>query len=160
MILLWLKDGPLSVRIRGKSIDDVSRLLMSLQNTSPKEFSRKPRGLENVRHWKTAEFHTFLLYIGPVVLMNILERDAYLHFLTLHVAVFILVSPVFSKDRIYINYAEALLEHFVESFAKLYGAKNISHNVHNLLHLCFDVRKYGALDSFSTFFFRELFVFH
>jgi len=87
--------------------------------------------------------------------MNILEKDAYLHFLTLHVAIFILVSPVFSKNRNYIDYAEALLEHFVESFAKLYGAKNISHNVHNLLHLCSDVKKYGALDSFSAFRFES-----
>jgi len=73
----------------------------------------------------------------------------------LHVAIFILVSPVFSKDKNYIDYAEALLEHFVESFAKLYGAKNISHNVHNLLHLCSDVKKYGALDSFSAFRFEN-----
>jgi len=155
LILLWLKNGPLSVRIRGQSIDEVSRLLLSLRNTAPKEFSRKPRGLEDVRHWKATEFRTFLLYTSPVVLMNILEKDAYLHFLTLHVAIFILASPVFSKDRNYIDYAEALLEHFVESFAKLYGAKNISHNVHNLLHLCSDVKKYGALDSFSAFRFEN-----
>jgi len=37
----------------------------------------------------------------------------------------------------------------------LYGKKFISHNVHNLLHLCSDVRIYGCLDNFSAFRFEN-----
>ena len=50
-----------------------------------------------------------------------------------------------------IKYAEELLEYFVEHFEVLYGKQYISHNVHNLLHLCNDVRKFGVLDNFSAF---------
>lgn len=34
-------------------------------------------------------------------------------------------------------------------------ANNLSQNVHNLLHLCADVRKFGSLDSFSAFRFEN-----
>ena len=45
--------------------------------------------------------------------------------------------------------------HFVKSFSTLYGKEYISDNVHNLLHLCNDVRKYGPLDVFSAFKFEN-----
>lgn len=39
----------------------------------------------------------------------------------------------------------------MNTFKILYGAQNISHNVHNLLHFSEDVKIYGPLDNFSTF---------
>jgi len=55
----------------------------------------------------------------------------------------------------FINYAETLLKYFVRTFESLYGKSLISHNIHNLLHICNDVRKYGQLDSFSAFRFEN-----
>jgi len=48
-----------------------------------------------------------------------------------------------------------LLNHFVQSFEILYGKQYISHNIHNLLHLCNDVRQFGPLDNFSVFRFEN-----
>jgi len=60
-----------------------------------------------------------------------------------------------SKISSYVDYAEALLKHFVSIFECLYGKCFIFYNVHNLVHLCNDVRKYGPLDSFSAFRFEN-----
>lgn len=41
------------------------------------------------------------------------------------------------------------------SFQILYGKQYVSHNVHNLLHLCSDVRIFGPLNKFSAFRFEN-----
>jgi len=79
----------------------------------------------------------------------------YNNFLTLHVAISILLNQAFCKDDCYLDYAENLLKHFVHSFVKLYGKAYASHNIHNLLHLVADVRKFGILENFSAFRFEN-----
>lgn len=149
-----LKIRSFSVRITSRSINKISHLLILLRNSMPNDFVRRPRSLRDVKLWKAVEFRNFLLYTGSVVLRHILRKNIYNHFITLHVAVTILASPSMCRDR-FINYAEALLNHFVISFEKLYGQEYISHNVHNLSHLCSDVRIFGPLDNFSTFRFEN-----
>lgn len=78
----------------------------------------------------------------------------YEHFLTLHVAISILITPTLITDE-NIKYAEKLLTYFVKSFQVLYGKQFVSHNVHNLLHLGNEVRRNGALDNFSAFRFES-----
>ncbi|OXU16990.1 hypothetical protein TSAR_005508 [Trichomalopsis sarcophagae] len=55
----------------------------------------------------------------------------------------------------YLNYAENLLKYFVKTFEKIYGTNYIAHNVHNVLHLVDDVRRFGHLDRFSAFRFEN-----
>lgn len=149
LILLWLK-GPLSVRLSPRSIKRISYLLILLRSNTPSDFVRKPRSIQDFKQWKAVEFRNFLLYTGPIVLKYSLTKNLYNHVLMLHVATTILVRPHLYKTE-FINYLEALLKNVVLSFEILYGKKYISHNVHNLLHLCSDVRIYGPLDNFSAF---------
>lgn len=148
MIILWMK-GPFFVRLNTRSINKISHILIEFRNTTPNNFARKPRSIKEVKYWKAVEFRNFLLYTGPIVLKYILQQDIYIHFLTLHVAITILIRKNLPKKLI--NFAEALLNHFVKSFEILYGKQYVSHNVHNLLHICSDVRIYGSLDNFSAF---------
>ncbi|XP_076242314.1 uncharacterized protein LOC143184162, partial [Calliopsis andreniformis] len=150
MLLLWMK-GPLSVRIGGQATNSISDELIFVGNCIPREFSRKPRSLIEVLYWKATEFRQFLLYTSPIVLRPVLQKKVYEHFLTLHVAVTILVSPTLINTKQNIKYAEDLLKYFVQHFDQVYGEQYISHNVHNLLHVCNDVRKFGVLDNFSAF---------
>jgi len=122
--------------------------LINQAKNIPVEFNRKPRSLLEAKRWKATEFRQFLLYTGPVVLKKILNNDRYINFLSLHVAITILAS---SKYSYFIDYASDLFLYFVNTFKILYGAKNISHNVRNLLHLSEDVRVYSPLDNFSAF---------
>ncbi|XP_051176656.1 uncharacterized protein LOC127291512 [Leptopilina boulardi] len=48
-----------------------------------------------------------------------------------------------------------MLKKFVLGFQRIYGKQFVSHNVHNLLHICEDVEEYGALDEFSAFKFEN-----
>lgn len=69
--------------------------------------------------------------------------------MTLHVAIRILCNEFYLKQHA--DYAQSLLEHFVESFKIIYGADLVSHNVHGLIHLVDDAKNLGPLDSFSAF---------
>jgi len=73
----------------------------------------------------------------------------------LHVAITIIASPILSKHDNNINYSQSLLEYFVVSFTQIYGKQYVSHNVHNLLHICTDVKKYGPVDRFNAFKFEN-----
>lgn len=150
LIRLWFT-GPKKVRLDPLQIQKISKRLLHLRQTVPAEFNRKPRKLLEYKHWKGPEFRTFLLYSGVVALKGILGDNLYSHFLLLHTAVSILISKSHLHDARNIDYANELLTVFVKNFSKLYGAEYVSHNVHNLLHICNDVKKYGVLDNFSSF---------
>ncbi|XP_077256605.1 uncharacterized protein LOC143894311 [Temnothorax americanus] len=154
LILLWVK-GPRTVQLSQQLLNQISGALLNLQNSVPNDFVRRPRSLKDVKLWKATEFRQFLLYTGPVVLKGILKKDMYINFITLHIAVTILASPVLSKDNNNIIWAQVLMKYFLKCFKKIYGAKFMSHNLHNLLHICLDVRKYGPIDEFSAFRFEN-----
>ncbi|EFN73105.1 hypothetical protein EAG_00322, partial [Camponotus floridanus] len=142
----WLS-GPLNVRLPTRSLSSISRFLIEMRSSIPIEFVRKPRELHFLSLWKATEFRLFLLYIGPIILKNYIKKNIYKNFLTLHVAIRLLCSP----DLLHITYADSLLQHFVQSFKILYGPQHISFNIHGLIHLADDVRKFGPLDTFSAF---------
>lgn len=115
----------------------------------PIEFVRRPRSLNELDRWKATEFRMFLLYFGPIILQKYLDVDYLKHFCALHTAIRILCHP---QDCLHNNtYAKDLLMFFVKTFKLLYGEDNIVYNVHNLIHLCEDVKKYGSLDTFIAF---------
>lgn len=154
MILLWMS-GSLAVRINVQAKDNISQALINLRSAVSKEFLRRSRSLNEIAYWKATEFRQFLLYTGPIVLKTVLNRNVYTNFLTLHVAISILISPMLTKNKNNVDYAEKLLQHFVDLFQKIYGKEYMFHNVHNLLHLSNEVRQFGPLDFFSSFRFEN-----
>lgn len=147
IVNLWM-NGKVPAKLSFHQISNMSKLLLSQISNIPHEFNRKPRTLDEARRWKATEFHLFLFYLGPVILKKVLDSEKYLNFLSLHVSLSFLSS---SKWQYNIVYCQSLLKYFVETFIILYGAQNVSHNVHNLLHLCDDVRRFVPLDMFSAF---------
>jgi len=91
LISLWLKHV-FSRRIAKTFCKQVSRLFKNVRSTVPSELNRRPRSLEDYKQWKATKFRTFFLYLGPVVLKNILDIDMYNNFLILHVAISILLN--------------------------------------------------------------------
>lgn len=43
------------------------------------------------------------------------------------------------------------MKYFIKTFIILCGKQNISHNNHNLTHICEDAVKFGVLQNFSSF---------
>jgi len=148
LINMWVSNGSLSVRLPSKKVNEISSYLLDLKKYVPCDFPRKPRALSEVPRWKGTEFRFFLLYVGPIVLKNVLNDDCFKHFMSLNIAFIILLSPNLGK---YIDFARKLLIYFVQSFSKIYGIHLLSHNVHGLLHVCDDYDRYGPLDNCSTF---------
>lgn len=138
-------------RLRSRDIMIMSNKLILFQTHMPSDFARRPRSLVESKRWKATEFRQFLLYSGPVVLKSVLQKQKYEHFLTLHVAARILSSEQLCASVEHLNYAEQLLKHFVQTTKILYGNYFLSHNIHNLLHITDDVRRFGCLDNFSNF---------
>ena len=50
-VMLWMS-GPLSCRMSGTQVRQVSGELLRFRNHLPKAFSRKPRSLDEIRKWK------------------------------------------------------------------------------------------------------------
>lgn len=152
ILCLWFR-GNKAVRLTKSKLEQLEELFVSTRGYVISDFSRKPRSMQNLDRWKATEFRLFLLYIGPVILRDILSKKAYNHFLALSVAIRILCS----KSQIYYDYAHDLLSYFVQKFGYYFGQENLSFNVHNLLHLTRDVKNHGPLDLFSAFKFESKF---
>src|SRR5690606_27973683 len=85
----------------------------------PSNFQRQPSHISNFAEWKANQFRSFLLYIGPVVLKKYLTEEKYHHFLILHVAMRILLSP--ENCEKFAFYAKTLLLQFVQLYQDIYG---------------------------------------
>jgi len=152
LITLWLNKGPNNVRLPSWKSKKITTNLLKIKACITNDFARKPRGIEEVGRFKATEFRQFLLYTGPLVLKDVISKDCYLNFMTLSIAMRILLSSDYCK---YLEYAYQLLEYFVKTFQKIYGITFMSHNVHGLLHLVEDYKLYGPLDNCSCFYFEN-----
>ena len=148
LLLLWLR-GPLPTRLPANTVNVINDRLISIHQFTPCEFSRRPRSLYDIDRWKATEFRQFVLFTGPVVLLNNLREELYNNFLLLHVAMTCLLSSRLCS--LYVDYADKLLKHFVVHGCKIYGPQFAVYNVHNLIHLCDDARRFGPLDNISSF---------
>lgn len=152
LILLWigsLKKAPISVRLPNRNVQAISNLLLLLRTSITSDFTRLPRSLHEVPRWKATEYRLFLLYSGPVVLQNMLNKDYYSHIICLHVCFRILLTSNIEIELL--HFCEQLLVYFIEKFGKLYGKQFISHNIHGLLHITDDYNQYGSLCSCFPF---------
>lgn len=124
----------------------ISDILLSIKK--PKEINRSIRGLQELKHWKGSEFHTFFFYISIVILVDFLPFDLYNNFLYLYCAIIICSSKYYDKN---IPIASNLLHSFVKQFAIIYGTNAVTSNIHNLVHLANDVQKYGPLPTITAY---------
>lgn len=147
----WCK-GPLTpYKLSSGLVLKLSSRLIEMRNFIPSEFNRKSRSLDELDTWKATEFRTFLLYLGPLVLIDVLDQAKYNNFLKFSIAVRILLS----NNRSWYAYAEQLLSQFFEEIGKLYSEKFWVYNVHSLLHLVDDAKRFGSLDGVSAFKFEN-----
>lgn len=154
MLYLWTSAKQKSpAKLQHHHIEEINTRLEQVRRHTPCEFARKARSLKELDHWKATELRQFLLYSGPVVLKGILSNDNYRHFLTLSVAVRILVNSY--QFKTYNSYASELLIYFVRHFPRVFGNHHLSYNVHGLVHLSRDSKIHGHLDKFSAFKFEN-----
>lgn len=145
----WIHGGfNFRSKFSSRDIEQISRLLSCANKYMPNEFHRAVRELDTLRFWKGVEFRTFLLYLGPVILKNFLHESVYQHFLILCCGVTICTTSVYEP---FIDIADSLFRDYVESYIHLYGIDSIGSNVHNLIHIVEDVKRFGPLPNISAY---------
>ena len=154
LLSIWVHKKPYKIAPHSKLL--INERLQQIQKWTPMEFRRKPRSLKEFERFKAVEFRSFLLYFGCVILKDILFEDIFKHFLTLCMATRILADADLVKDQSYVEYAEKLLNNFVQRFTQVYPDCNVTYNIHTLMHISKDAVKFGPLDSFSAFKFENL----
>lgn len=150
LLELWITKGKLDYRLNKKMVTIISNELEMISKGIPKEFTAKPKSLNDIKNWDAYDFRQFLLYYGPVVLHKRLPQKYYVNFLHLNLAMRIMINPD-GLIQCSANICSGLLRTFVSEFAELYGPDLIDHNFHNLLHLEDVSFKSFSLDSVGGF---------
>ncbi|KAI9554939.1 hypothetical protein GHT06_020219 [Daphnia sinensis] len=145
LLHIWVNERrSMKIRMSSKLINEICRLLVSIEELIPVELSRKTRTLDELSRFKATKFRLLLL---PDVVYN--------HFLLLHVAIRILSCESSVQSQENIEYANVLLVNFINQSPAIYGDKFITYNVHNICHLSEECRRLGALENFSCFVFEN-----
>lgn len=146
---LWMKGSSYyKKKWKKSSIDEIIKLIYTCNKELPNDIHRSIRILNYISYWKATEFRCFLLYTGIVIFKNYLENEVYEHFLSLCCAVRICSCDQYKEM---IPLAKQLFLEYVESFILIYGRNSIVSNVHNLIHICDDVERFGNLNTISTY---------
>lgn len=145
LLVLW-KEGPLPHRLSAWQLGIISNFHEAIWHNIPADFNRKPRGLDELKHWKA--FRTFLLYIRPVILKYVLDKEKNIHLLSLSIGMCIFYSKNLME---HCSCADELLTYFFEKGSSLYSRVFFSCNVHLA-----DVANYnGSLDYCSAYKFEN-----
>jgi hypothetical protein len=154
LLICWTS-GSKKVKLSFAQKQEINAKICDFRAIVTKEFTRKPRSLSELPHWKATEYRTFLLYAGYFVLRKTVQKDIFEHFLCLSVAVGILLSEKLSADEVHRQFAHDLLVYFVSKSAELYGEEFLVYNVHSLTHSSEEVKHFGKLDNSSAFIFEN-----
>lgn len=138
--------------------NDIKQILdtkyISFSPYIPSEFTRQTRSiLSEVKRWKAVEFRLYLLYTGIVLLRDRVGPDLYQHFLLLSLSIRLLSSASSYEQNILA--CEDMLQKFVTDYPLIYKETDVVYNVHGLLHITEDVRRYGPIGSYSAYRFEN-----
>ena len=137
-------------RLKGAKKSILNNRARSLPRTVPVEFQRKPRPFTFLGMFKATEYRMFLCYTSPLLLHGLFEcASVYGHFMLLVVGMRVLLTP--SQPVGTVDFAGNCLRNFVDSFRGFYGRGQMVYNVHSVVHLVDDYRRFGNLDAVSCF---------
>lgn len=118
-LLVWIQgSSKYRMKFSAYEVKCISDWLEDSNRNIPQEIHRAVRRLDCIKFWKGLEYRTFMMYLGPVILKKFLPLEVYNHFLTLFCAVIICSSRIYSC---YINVAEELFKHYIETQIDIYG---------------------------------------
>jgi len=152
-VLTLLIDDKSCSKIKKEDVLQLSEKLLSFAPYIIKEFARKPRSLDEVKRWKATEFRQFVLYTGVVALKGIVSDDFYYHFTLLHCAYRLLSMEENYESNL--EPAKAMIDDFVNFFPSIFSEKNVTYNVHSVLHITECVRDVGFIPTFSAYCFEN-----
>ena len=118
------------------------------------EVTRPPRSNKKFSHdWKASEYCNFLLFYGVPVLVDILPTEQLAHFSLLSHSIHKLLQCNISNECM--KSVEKMILKFCQQFQEIYGKRYMLANIHQLLHLCDNVKHLGPLWTHSCFPFED-----
>lgn len=147
------KDGAKNYKSKMSKADlnQINSLLLRANAEMPFEIHRSVRDMNCLHFWKGTEYRTFILYLGIIVLKDVISVEEYNHFKLLFCAIRFCSSDSYRQIIEKTVLVDELIGDYIEKYIELYGEHTISSNVHNLSHLLADVRKFGCLNSIPTY---------
>ena len=120
----------------------------------PSFLPRIPRRVSEFSYWKATELQVFLLVYSLPLLEDFMCKQYFEHHVLLVHAITLLNFSSISQATV--DKAKRILTEYVMRFENLYGEKSQTCNVHLLLHLADDVKKFGPLWIMSCNIFENL----
>ena len=141
---------PYSIRQHLKTIEE------RISSLKPPSFvQRFPSSIDkHAQEWKAHDYKNWFFHYSAVTLCDLLPENQFEHYKLLLFGVSILFKSSISEEDL--NLAERALQKFVSQFADIYKTRYMSSNVHLLLHLVDQVRKFGPLPNISAFPFEDM----
>lgn len=112
----------------------------------PYEIHRSARGLDVLPFWKGSECGVFLNYIGVALFKQFVPEHEYKMFLHLFCAVTICSCSYFTR---FLPIAQSHFESFIRIARKTF--KTLSSNIHNLVHIVDEIKRFGTLNTISSY---------
>lgn len=153
LLKLWMKGSTLyDIKFTKQDIKELDRKIFEANKDMPSDIHRSVRPFTYMSYWKGTEFRAFLLYVGVVVLKDHLPIETYEHFLQFFCAVRICQCEKYSK---FVDLADTLFRKFVKNFILLFGGDHVVSNVHSLIHIVDDVKRFGNFNKISAYKFEN-----
>lgn len=150
---IWMTGSTLyDLKFNKHDKNTINNQIINLNKDMPSDIHRKLRNLNYIKYWKATEYRTVLLYIGMVLFKDFLQPEIYEHFLYLVCASRICSSEEYKN--VY-SLAKTLFIEYVENFSLIYGNDCIVSNIHNLIHVFDDVKRYGKLSTIGAYEFEN-----
>lgn len=148
MVLWFIKNPKIGLK---KRITDIDNILLGIK--PPNTFKRLPRSVTECKKYKATEFYNWLLFYSIPILYEFLEEKYFQHWLVLVISVYTLLKKEINQNEA--TKVEELLNLFVKNVERLYGDKEMTYNLHQLLHLPLYVKRWGPLWATSAFSFES-----
>lgn len=116
-------------------------------------FSRMPRSILEFSSYKASELYNWVLFYSIPTIKNVLPDKYLQHWLLLVISLFNLLQQDVSPQDI--EQSKQLLHAFVKQIKAIYGEREMSYNIHQLLHLGLCVERWGPLWATSAFAFES-----
>lgn len=137
----------------GKRIEEADSKLLQIK--PPINISRLPRSIQSHRnYWKASEYRAWLLFYSIPVMFNILPMEYLAHHMLLVEAIYVLLNS--SISPLMLDKAERMIKHYCFKIGSYYSERQMTANVHQLLHLPHIVLSFGPLNVYSCFAFESL----
>lgn len=115
----------------------------------PSEFTRIPRDFHQIKHWKSSEYDSFLVYFFFPAVRGLIKSKPLKHILTLSRLYYL--CHVGGVENSNLQEVRNLVEEFQQSCLSIYGESFLSYNLHILSHLADSIYHLGPNANTSSY---------